>query len=312
MSDTKTYVFGQDSNYCMNALLPLLQQKGVDPSILAMMNNGGFGGNNNFIWVFFLLILFGWGGNGAWGNNGKNGQLLNAINDSTGRDLLMQAINGNGNAIGQLSTKLNCDVNAIQGALNSISSQICSVGNQVGMTGQQVINAIQHGNMTLAQQLSNCCCENRLLVTQMGYEGQIRDMQNTAAITSSINTVNSGIERGFSSVAFETAKQTCDLQKSIESQSRIVTDAIKQVEDAHQQEKIATLTAQLTAANARAERAAELKPIMDELAHIRCAQPNTISVPYPTGTFVPNCGCQTGLGYGYGYGPFGATPGFWG
>lgn len=309
MSDTKTYVFGQDNNCSLNALLPLLQQRGIDPSVLAMLNNGGFGGNN-FVWVWFILLLFGWGGNGAWGNNGKNGQVLNAINDSTGRDLLMQAINGNGNAVGQLSAKLNCDVNAIQNTLNSLSAQICNVGNQVGMTGQQVINAIQQGNMTLAQQLAQCCCDSKQLITQMGYEGQIRDLQNTAAVTSSINTVNTSLERGFSSVAFETAKQTCDLQKSIESQSRIVTDTIKSIEDAHQQEKIATLTAQLAAANARAERAAELKPIMDELAHIRCAQPNTISVPYPTGTFVPNCGCQYGAGYGYG--PFGATPGFWG
>lgn len=309
MSDTKTYVFGQDNNCSLNALLPLLQQKGIDPSVLAMLNNGGFGGNN-FVWVWFILLLFGWGGNGAWGNNGKNGQVLNAINDSTGRDLLMQAINGNGNAIGQLSAKLNCDVNTIQSTLNSLSAQICNVGNQVGMTGQQVVNAIQQGNMTLAQQLAQCCCDSKQLITQIGYEGQIRDLQNTASLTSSINTVGSGLERGFSSVAFETAKQTCDLQKSIESQSRIVTDTIKSVEDAHQQEKIATLTAQLAAANARAERAAELKPIMDELAHIRCAQPNTISVPYPTGTFVPNCGCSYGAGYGYG--PFGATPGFWG
>ena len=48
MSDAKTYVFGQDSN-CMNWIAPLLQQKGIDPSVLAMMNNGGFG---NVIWFW--------------------------------------------------------------------------------------------------------------------------------------------------------------------------------------------------------------------------------------------------------------------
>ena len=45
MSDAKTYVFGQDSN-CMNWIAPLLQQKGIDPSVLAIMNNGGFGNGN--------------------------------------------------------------------------------------------------------------------------------------------------------------------------------------------------------------------------------------------------------------------------
>ena len=32
-----------------------------------MMNNGGFGGNGNWIWIIFLFLL--WGRNG-WGNNG--------------------------------------------------------------------------------------------------------------------------------------------------------------------------------------------------------------------------------------------------
>lgn len=56
--------------------------------------------------------------------------------------MLLQAINGNGNAISQLATTLNCDINAVQSAINSVQSQIQSVGNQVGMSGQQVINAI--------------------------------------------------------------------------------------------------------------------------------------------------------------------------
>ena len=68
MSDAKTYVFGQDSNY-MNWLAPLLQQKGIDPSVLAMMNNGGFG-NGNWIWVFFLILLF--------GRNGLSGSIPEA------------------------------------------------------------------------------------------------------------------------------------------------------------------------------------------------------------------------------------------
>lgn len=57
--------------------------------------------------------------------------------------MLLQAINGNGNAISQLATTLNCDINAVQSAINSVQSQIQSVGNQIGMSGQQVINAIK-------------------------------------------------------------------------------------------------------------------------------------------------------------------------
>ena len=85
MSDAKTYVFGQDSN-CMNWLAPLLQQKGIDPSVLAMMNNGGFG-NGNWIWVFFLILLFGRNGFGGYGDNvAGTGYLSNQITNTAGRD----------------------------------------------------------------------------------------------------------------------------------------------------------------------------------------------------------------------------------
>ena len=283
MSDAKTYVFGQDSNN-LNALLPLLQQKGVDPSIIAMLNNGNFG-NNSFIWIIFLFLIFGWGNNGNWGSN--NGQVLNAVNDSTGRELLMQAINGNGTAIGQLATKLNCDINTVQTALTSIGTQVSNVGNQVGLTSQQVVNAIQQGNMSLAQQFAQCCCDNKLLVTQMGYDGQIRDLTNTQQLTSQINTVNTGMERGFSSVAYETAQQTCTIQNSMKDQTQTIIDKLNNMEANAQQDKINTLTAQLTAATSRAERAAELKPIIDELNAIKSAQPSTTTIQYPNIVGIP-------------------------
>jgi len=138
-----------------------------------MMNNGGFGGNGNWIWIIFLFFLYGWNRNGFFGNNGVVGE--GTIASTAEREMLLQAINGNGAAIGNLATTLNCDINSVKDAINAVQSSICSVGNQVGLTGQQVINAIQQGNMSLAQQFAQCCCDNKLLVTQMGYEGQIRD-----------------------------------------------------------------------------------------------------------------------------------------
>lgn len=269
----------------------------LDPNLLlSMMNNGGFGGNGNWIWIIFLFFLYGWNRNGFFGNNGVAGE--GTIASTAEREMLLQAINGNGAAIGNLATTLNCDINSVKDAINAVQSSICSVGNQVGLTGQQVINAIQQGNMSLAQQFAQCCCDNKLLVTQMGYEGQLRDQANTAALTSSINTVNTGVERGFSNVAFETAQQTCQLQTGMRDQTQTIIDKLSAMEANAQQDKIANLTAQLTAANSRAERQAELAPILAELNAIKCAQPNTISVQYPQVSVVPNypnvygCGCN--------------------
>ena len=306
MSDAKTYVFGQDSN-CMNWIAPLLQQRGIDPSVVAMMNNGGFGGNN-WIWIIFLILLFGRNGFGGYGDVVGTGYLSNQITNTSGRDLLMQAITGNGNAVQNLANTLNCDINSIKCAINGVQSSICQVGNQVGMSSQQVINAIQQGDMNLTQQIAQCCCDNKLLVTNMSYEGQIRDMQNTAQLANKLDNINNNVVHSFSTTAYETAQQTCALQNGLRDQTQTILNKLDAMEDSRKDREIANLTAQLTASTSRAERAAELAPIYKSLNDIQCKQPNTVTVPYQPFVTVPNCIAYQGL-YGLGYGN---NPGIWG
>ena len=72
-------------------------------------------------------------------------------------------------------------------------------------------------------------------------------------------------------------------------QTQTIIDKLSAIEANAQQDKIANLTAQLTAANSRAERAAELAPITKALSDIQCKQPNTVTVPYQPFAAVPNC-----------------------
>jgi hypothetical protein len=50
MSEEKTYVFdGGSTNGIISALAPMLQNRGIDPSVLALMrDNDGFGGNGGW------------------------------------------------------------------------------------------------------------------------------------------------------------------------------------------------------------------------------------------------------------------------
>lgn len=268
-----------------------------DPNLLltSMMNNGGFGGNGNWIWIIFLFFLFGWRGNNGFGSNGGDcgvlgtGYLSNQITNTAGRDLLMQAINGNGAAVQNLASTLNCDINSIKCAINGVQSSISQVGNQVGMSAADVKNAITTGNMQIAQQLAQCCCDNKLLVQSMGYEGQIRDMQNTSAITGRIDQLANDVAQGLNTTAYQTAQQTCSLQNGMRDQTQTILNKLDAIEDDRKNRQIADLTAQLTAATSRAERAAELAPITKALSDIQCRQPNTVTVPYQPFTTVPNC-----------------------
>ena len=115
MSDAKVIMFPEAGNVGGN-------NNGFDPNLLlALTQNGGLNGGNG-IWVLFLLILFGWRGN-CFGNNNCDGTgfLSNQINNTAGRDLLMQAINNNGANLSTLASSLNCDVNSINIAIQSRS-----------------------------------------------------------------------------------------------------------------------------------------------------------------------------------------------
>ena len=284
MSDSKVFMIPDAVSGHTNTAL--------DPNLLItqIMNNGGFGNNGNWIWIIFLFLLFGRNGFGNYGDNVLGtGYLSNQINNTSGRDLLMQAINGNGTALQNLSNMLNSDINSIKCAINGVQSSICQVGNQIGMSAADVKNAITTGNMQIAQQLAQCCCDNKILVQGMGYEGQIRDIQNTSAITGRIDQLANGMIQQFSTSTYQTAQQTCNLQNSLKDQTQTILNKLDSIEDDRKNRQIADLTAQLTAANSRAERAAELAPITKALSDIQCKQPNTVTVPYQPFAAVPNC-----------------------
>lgn len=180
MSESKIYTIPDGSN-------------SLDPNLMfALSQNGGFGNNGNWMWMMFMWILFPWifNGNGAWGNgfggNAGTGFLANQLNNDAGRDLLLQAINGRADALSQLSNLLNTSVSNVQNGVNQIQTAIQSVGNQVGLTGQQVINSIQNGNAALSQQLCSCCCENRLAIANQTNALQSQSAANYAGLQSTL------------------------------------------------------------------------------------------------------------------------------
>lgn len=295
----------------LGLLAPLLQKQGVDPNVLLAMkgNNGMCGEGGWFMWVIFLFFLMGWGGNGwgGFGNNGRGG-LANEINNDNGRALLMDAIGGNRNALSNLATQLNCTEGQIQNAISALTSQVQSVGNQVGMSGMQTINALQQGNMQIAQQIANCCCENRLAICQQ-----------TGTLQNAINNVAVGQERGFSNVAYETQRQTCDLHNAIKeataelkagqtaAEFRDMQDKIDHLREENGNYKSSAMMSQIVGQSLAPVNAA-LAGLQSEVNAIKCAQPNTVTVPYQPFQAVPNCvAAQYGL-----YGCNAAANGFWG
>lgn len=249
------------------------------------------------MWIIFLFFLFPLFGRNGWGNNGDGGNgggfagagIPNLINNDAGRELLMSAIQGNGQAINNLATNLNCSIGQVQNAINGVMSQVQQVGNQVGQSSMQIINAIQQGNCQIAQQIASCCCENRLAICE-----QTHTLQNA------INGVAIGQERGFSSLGYATSQQTCEITKSISDSTEKILAGQRAAEMREMQNKIdhlreengtfksSAMTSQIVA-QATAPLGAALSDLSSRLAKIECAQMPTFPMPYcpASGSYVP-------------------------
>lgn len=166
-------------------------------------------------------------------------------NQNTG--LLMDAIKGNQAAIGQLASNLNCDFNTLNSAICDVKGGIDKVAGAIGFSAERVINAINYGDATLSRQLSECCCNIRDAITRQGYENQLATVNQTNALQSAINFVNSSVERGFASTNYETAQQTCAIQKAIENSTAQILAGQKAAEMRELQREIQALRDERTA-----------------------------------------------------------------
>ena len=150
----------------------------------------------------------------------------------------------------------------------------------------QVTNAIQSGNAAISRQLCECCCENRLLTTQQGYENRIQTIEQT-------NQLGSQADRNTQSIVGAIANQTT-----------LITKEFCELKERELQNKIDALTAQNTQLQGQISNAAQtaqiaamIAPIQSELNAIKAAQPTTITLPNNSWTAVPTLVANAGADF---------------
>jgi hypothetical protein len=215
----------------------------------------------------------------------------------------MNAIQGNGTAIQNLANLLNTEVSTVQNGIFTLNNAINSVGTQVGMSGLQIQNAIQSGNASIASQICQCCCENRLAIANQTntLQSQMAAAQaaDQLAVCQQTNTLSTQAERN-----------TRDIVDAIQSQSVMINDKFCDLEKRELQDKINTLTADNALLRSNANNAAQTAFINEkfntvnaELAAIKASQPNTIPVQWPNVQAV-NTTPYMGNFYGWGSNSF--------
>lgn len=206
-----------------------------DAMLLAAMN-GGMNGNWNNPFVYLVWMMF---ANRFFGNEWGNGQgqqnievqnqlaaIRSQLSDNQNSGLLMDAIKGNNAAIGHLASNLNCDFNTLNSAICGVKSAIEHVGGQVGFSSERIINAVNMGDCNVIQAIKDCCCTTQKSILEMGYQNQLQNCQQTNTIMGGINTLNTGMERGFSNVAFQGQQQTCQLVNAGNANTQRIIDVL--------------------------------------------------------------------------------------
>lgn len=282
-SDTKFFSFPDNNGN--NDLATLLALNGNNNGVFG---NGGLGGG---ILGFFLGLLC---SNGGFGNGLFGGGNNNAS------DLLMQAITSQGEqsrtAVQTLSTMLGQDFSLVNSSIQTISTAINQIGNQQGLNAMQVINALQSGNATLANQLSNACCNMQNAMTQ-GFAG----VQQSIAAKSAADELGK-------------CQQTYTLTDTMNRGFLSLDNKIDALESSRKDREITSLTAEVATLKSQnfttgvvqqavAPVIGQINALAKEVDDIKCKMPSTVPVQYPN-----IVGINTTPYMGF----YGSGNGFWG
>mgnify|MGYP003397328502 FL=1 len=224
----------------MGGLLGAMANRDSNPlAMAAMMRNRDDDDmwNNPFAYMMMMgMMRYMYGAD--WNNrdNGADVQraeiqsqiesLRNQMADNQNSNLLMGAIQGNGNDLKMLASNLNCDFNALQNSICGIQAGIQQLGGQVGFSAERVINAISQGNLQMTIALKDCCCQTQQNIIRMGYENQMGQKDIVNQMQQGFNYTNTGIERAASNLGFRMQQDKCDIIRAGENNTQRIIDTL--------------------------------------------------------------------------------------
>lgn len=310
MADEKTIIMPDNQNNGWGNIPAVLALNGLGYNNGYGYNNGGFFGGSGFgagilggllgglIWGGLGNNgLFGWGGNGGGAAAASLGAQATA---NTNAETILRAIDGSDSDIRLLATTLNSDVNTVKSNLSTIQNGLTQIAGQTGLSAQQIVNAIQQGDASLASQLCQCCCEMRQLTVEQGYQNQIRTLEQTSALSGQADRNTASITAAIAAQTTMINDKFCDLEKrdmqaTIDRQADLIGQLRSAADNAAQTNQIMSYVGSI------------VSPIAKEVNDIKCSMPQTVPVQWPQLTAVNTTPYVNGGFYGNAFGN-----GFWG
>lgn len=134
----------------------------MSPADIAALTRGntGFGGDG-ISWLVLILLFFGFMG-GGWGGRYGNGELGQYATAASQQDILF------GQHFGQINDRLTNIGNGVCSLGYDMQGNIANLGKEIALGQANLQLQASNNTYALSNQLSNCCCENRLASAQIG------------------------------------------------------------------------------------------------------------------------------------------------
>ena len=180
-------------------------------------NNANMMWNNPIIWALLFGGGYGWNrGNCGGGCQGlQDAEIMSQLNairqtmaDNQNANALGAGIAGNHDLLHNIAGSMNMGFAGTNAAVNCASN--------ANLLSQKDMQAM----------MQSCCCDQKQLSQQLGFANQLgqKDIQN--AMLMGFDRTNTGLERGFSAVAYESQKQTCDIINSGKDNTQRIIDTM--------------------------------------------------------------------------------------
>lgn len=256
----------QHDNSGLLAELINAKTSGSDAATMAALYNNN--GMNNPMWLLWALV-FG-NGFGGYGYNRGGGCGCGDVAALSGRldaierqaqnnhntDLLNQGILGNHNAIHELAGALNMSTAGLSDRISDIRALLAKVDGNFGIGIERVLNGFLLGNKDITAAIQNCCCENKQLVQQMGYENQLAQKDTIIAMKDQTYTINerltgiaNGLQKGFSDLGYILAQQKGEIMLNDDRNTQKILDKMCDANTQALRDALAAKDRELLAAN---------------------------------------------------------------
>ena len=236
-------------------------------AVVGNNEDGGFGNGNGW-WIILLFLFLGWGNRG-WGGNGSGGA------GDAGGDMLypwMNQAQGMWTGFSQIQQDL---CGGFAGLTSAVTNGFANA--ETAATARQMANMQQQ--FALSQQFSDCCCENRLGLANLGADIAREACSDRQAVSDGVRDI--------------LANQNASVQRILDQMCQDKIDA--------KNEQIAQLRQEIALKDLAASQNLQTAQLVaDNAAQTNALEQNLAPVPRPAYVVQnPNC-CQQSFGCGCG------------